>query len=147
MSENTHSLHNFGISVYSRPILDRPPPSTITCGSRILMTEASERASRLSYRVRLLAAGRSPDAARRAIGGQSGSRKKRFDAAAFAAVTAWPREFIRVGPWQRVVSPFARDRIRTFDDATVDHYTTSNAGSQDNAKDGFGVAGCAISCF
>src|SRR6185369_14351260 len=47
-SENTCGLHSTGTVAYSRCTLDIPPPSTITSGSRMLITPASERARRSS---------------------------------------------------------------------------------------------------
>src|SRR5690606_12241784 len=39
-SENTHSPHSRGTLRYSRSSCERPPPSTITCGSSTLMMPA-----------------------------------------------------------------------------------------------------------
>ena len=47
-SENTNRPQSFGTFSYKRFTLDTPPPSTITSGSRMLITPASARASRSS---------------------------------------------------------------------------------------------------
>ena len=52
-SENTCRPQRRGTSVYRRATFDIPPPSTMTSGSSTLITDASERARRSSYRERL----------------------------------------------------------------------------------------------
>ena len=124
-SENTHRPHSVGTFTYSDSTFDMPPPSTMTSGSSRLMTCASARARRslvaqhrrtaavlrpcarqaISCAAALLASDR-PMIALQPRSGQEG-----LDATMLAAKTQRAGTLVVVRPRQRIVAPFACDRV------------------------------------
>src|SRR5437762_11725030 len=61
--------------------------------------------------------------------------EKCFDAPAMAGKTARPGTLVVLRPRQRIVPPFAGDRIRTRENMTADNDASAHAGAENDAED------------
>src|SRR6185436_7882477 len=66
---------------------------------------------------------------------QSRSGEKRLDTAAFSAVAGGPGPLVLPGPGERVMTPFAGDRVRPGQRAAVDDNAAARSGAEDGAED------------
>src|SRR5262249_20671602 len=75
------------------------------------------------------------------VGGETGARQKGLDAAAAAAIALWPRRFVGLRRRQRIVAPFAGDRIDADDEAPADDHAAADPGAEDHAEDAAAAGG------
>src|SRR5882724_696827 len=125
---------------------DRPPPSTMACGSRMLMMPASARAP---VAVELHVCRRFAVAGQGCLGDLRGAQRTAgtflelvlqtraaqpgLDAADAAAVALRPGPFFVARHRERVVAPFTGDRLGAGERPAVDHHAAAHAGAQDYA--------------
>ena len=67
--------------------------------------------------------------------------------AAPAAIAGGPRQFVGPRRRQRIVAPFAGDRIGADQDPAINSDAAADPGAQDDAKDAGAAGGCAIHRF
>jgi hypothetical protein len=65
---------------------------------------------------------------------QPGSREKRLGAAASPAIAAGARDLLRCRPGQRIVTPFAGDRVGPPEHPSADSDAAADAGTEDHAE-------------
>ena len=159
--EKTNSAQRRGTLSYRRSMFDMPPPSTMTSGSSTLMMACQRARHALlvarQRRLRVAVARRRPldDLGRQqtlaraplVVRRHAGSRQERFDAAVTPAVAGRSGHLVGLGPRQRVVSPLARNRIRTRQQMPAHDNAGTGAGADDDSEDDLGVRTGAISRF
>ena len=75
---------------------------------------------------------------------QAGSAQPGFDAALAAAVAARAGPLVVARRRQRIVAPFAGDRLRAGERPAVDHHAAAHAGAQDDAEYDAAAGRCAV---
>ena len=78
---------------------------------------------------------------------QAGPAQPGLDAAGAAAVAARAGPLVVARQGQRIVAPFAGDRLRAGERPAVDHHAAAHAGAQDDAEHDAAAGGRAIARF